>query len=74
MMEYDGDAHIPPHFLVQPPAIDHVISEYLCAEKVKTFAVSETRSSAMLLTSGTATVPVISMNHWKICGDTFRQD
>lgn len=43
MMEYDGDAHIPPHFLVQPPAIDHVISEYLCAEKVKSFAVSETQ-------------------------------
>jgi 2,3-bisphosphoglycerate-independent phosphoglycerate mutase len=43
MMEYDGDAHIPPNFLVQPPAIDHVISEYLCAEKIKTFAVSETQ-------------------------------
>jgi 2,3-bisphosphoglycerate-independent phosphoglycerate mutase len=43
MMEYDGDAHIPPHFLVQPPAIDRVISEYLCAENVKTFAVSETQ-------------------------------
>jgi 2,3-bisphosphoglycerate-independent phosphoglycerate mutase len=43
MMQYDGDAHIPPHFLVQPPAIDRVISEYLCAENVKTFAVSETQ-------------------------------
>lgn len=43
MMEYDGDAHIPPNFLVQPPVIDHVISEYLCAEKIKTFAVSETQ-------------------------------
>lgn len=43
MMEYDGDAHIPPNFLVQPPAIDRVISEYLCAAKVKTFAVSETQ-------------------------------
>lgn len=43
MMEYDGDAHIPPHFLVQPPAIDRVISEYLCAQNVKTFAVSETQ-------------------------------
>jgi 2,3-bisphosphoglycerate-independent phosphoglycerate mutase len=43
MMEYDGDAHIPPHFLVQPPAIGRTISEYLCAEKVKTFAVSETQ-------------------------------
>ncbi len=43
IMEYDGDAHIPPHFLVQPPAIDNVISEYLCAEKIRTFAVSETQ-------------------------------
>lgn len=43
MMEYDGDAHIPAHFLVQPPAIDHVISEYLCAERIKTFAISETQ-------------------------------
>jgi 2,3-bisphosphoglycerate-independent phosphoglycerate mutase len=43
MMEYDGDAHIPPNFLVQPPAIDNTISEYLCAQKVKTFAVSETQ-------------------------------
>jgi len=43
MMEYDGDAHIPPNFLVQPPAIDRVIGEYLCAEKVKSFAVSETQ-------------------------------
>ena len=43
MMEYDGDAHIPPNFLVQPPAIDRVVSEYLCAAGVKTFAVSETQ-------------------------------
>lgn len=43
MMEYDGDTHIPPNFLVQPPAIDRTISEYLCSEKVKMFAVSETQ-------------------------------
>ncbi len=43
MMEYDGDAHIPPNFLVQPPEIDNVVSEYLAAEKVKSFAVSETQ-------------------------------
>jgi 2,3-bisphosphoglycerate-independent phosphoglycerate mutase len=43
MMEYDGDAHIPKDFLVYPPAITNTISEYLCAEKVKTFAVSETQ-------------------------------
>jgi len=43
MMEYDGDSHIPPNFLVQPPSIDRVLSEYLCAEGIKTFAVSETQ-------------------------------
>ena len=43
MMEYDGDAHIPPNFLVQPPAIDRVVTEYLCAEGIKSFAVSETQ-------------------------------
>jgi len=43
MMEYDGDTHIPPNFLVQPPAIERTISEYLCNEKINTFAVSETQ-------------------------------
>ena len=43
IMEYDGDTHMPPHFLVQPPAIDQTISEYLCAEKIRSFAISETQ-------------------------------
>jgi 2,3-bisphosphoglycerate-independent phosphoglycerate mutase len=43
MMEYDGDAHIPPRFLVHPPVIDRTLSEYLCAEGLKSFAVSETQ-------------------------------
>ncbi|MBW1819382.1 MAG: 2,3-bisphosphoglycerate-independent phosphoglycerate mutase [Deltaproteobacteria bacterium] len=43
MMEYDGDTHLPPHFLVQPPAIDRTVSQYLCAEGVRSFAVSETQ-------------------------------
>ncbi|RLB44148.1 MAG: 2,3-bisphosphoglycerate-independent phosphoglycerate mutase [Deltaproteobacteria bacterium] len=43
MMEYDGDLHIPPNFLVMPPAIDRTISEYLCAEGVTSFAISETQ-------------------------------
>lgn len=43
MMEYDGDTHIPPEFLVQPPVIDNTISEYLCAEQVTMFAISETQ-------------------------------
>ncbi len=43
MMEYDGDTHIPPNYLVSPPDIERTVSEYLCAERVKSFAVSETQ-------------------------------
>jgi 2,3-bisphosphoglycerate-independent phosphoglycerate mutase len=43
MMEYDGDTHMPPDFLVLPPDIDRTVSEYLCAEKVTSFAISETQ-------------------------------
>ncbi|MEI7812082.1 MAG: 2,3-bisphosphoglycerate-independent phosphoglycerate mutase [Ignavibacteria bacterium] len=43
MMEYDGDLHIPKNYLVTPPEIDCTVSEYLCAEKVTSFAISETQ-------------------------------
>jgi len=43
MMQYDGDTHMPPDFLVQPPAIDRTVGEYLCAEKIGSFAISETQ-------------------------------
>ncbi|MGE5499451.1 MAG: 2,3-bisphosphoglycerate-independent phosphoglycerate mutase [Syntrophothermus sp.] len=43
MMEYDGDLHIPSNYLVTPPEIDCTVSEYLCAEKVPSFAISETQ-------------------------------
>jgi 2,3-bisphosphoglycerate-independent phosphoglycerate mutase len=43
MMEYDGDAKIPSHYLVEPPAIDHTLSDYLCANKIRSFAISETQ-------------------------------
>ncbi len=43
MMQYDGDAHIPANYLVEPPAIDNTLSEYLCAAKVTSYAVSETQ-------------------------------
>jgi 2,3-bisphosphoglycerate-independent phosphoglycerate mutase len=43
MMEYDGDLHIPANFLVSPPEIDRTMSEYLCTEKIKMFAISETQ-------------------------------
>jgi len=43
MMEYDGDLHIPKNYVVEPPQIDRTVSEYLCAEKVNMFAISETQ-------------------------------
>ncbi|MBP8976118.1 MAG: 2,3-bisphosphoglycerate-independent phosphoglycerate mutase [Bacteroidetes bacterium] len=43
MMQYDGDLKLPTKFLVQPPSIDRTVSEYLCAEGVPSFAISETQ-------------------------------
>lgn len=43
MLQYDGDLHIPKNFLVAPPQIDRTIGQYLCAENVKSFAISETQ-------------------------------
>ncbi len=43
MLEYDGDLHVPSRYLVEPPSIDRTVSEYLCAEGVRSFAVSETQ-------------------------------
>ncbi|MFP5487186.1 MAG: 2,3-bisphosphoglycerate-independent phosphoglycerate mutase [Acidimicrobiia bacterium] len=43
MLQYDGDAFVPKQYLVAPPAIDRTMSEYLCAEGVRSFAVSETQ-------------------------------
>ena len=43
MMEYDGDLHVPKHYLVSPPAIDRTMDEYLCASGVRQLAVSETQ-------------------------------
>jgi 2,3-bisphosphoglycerate-independent phosphoglycerate mutase len=43
MMQYDGDAQIPKQFLVEPPAIDCTVSQYLCAAGVTSYAISETQ-------------------------------
>ena len=43
MMQYDGDAHIPKKFLVNPPGISRTVDEYLVREGVKQFAISETQ-------------------------------
>jgi len=43
MMEYDGDLKIPGKYLVNPPAIDRTLGEYLAASDVTQFALSETQ-------------------------------
>ncbi|MCP4961654.1 MAG: 2,3-bisphosphoglycerate-independent phosphoglycerate mutase [Actinomycetia bacterium] len=43
MLQYDGDLLVPANYLVAPPAIDHTMGEYLCANGVPSFAVSETQ-------------------------------
>ena len=43
MLQYDGDEMIPDQYLVNPPDIDRTMGEYLCAQGVKSFAVSETQ-------------------------------
>ncbi len=43
MLQYDGDALIPKNYLVEPPAIDNTMGEYLCAAGVRSFAISETQ-------------------------------
>jgi 2,3-bisphosphoglycerate-independent phosphoglycerate mutase len=43
MMEYDGDTHIPKHYLVEPPAIERTMGEFLVACGVPQLAISETQ-------------------------------
>jgi 2,3-bisphosphoglycerate-independent phosphoglycerate mutase len=43
MMQYDGDEHIPERFLVNPPAIDRTLGEFLASNGVYQHACSETQ-------------------------------
>jgi 2,3-bisphosphoglycerate-independent phosphoglycerate mutase len=43
MMQYDGDAKIPGTYLVDPPAIDRTVGQYLAAAGVRSYAISETQ-------------------------------
>lgn len=43
LLQYDGDLNVPRNYLVNPPKIDSTMVEFMCAEKLKTFAVSETQ-------------------------------
>ncbi|HEY4175256.1 MAG TPA: 2,3-bisphosphoglycerate-independent phosphoglycerate mutase, partial [Kofleriaceae bacterium] len=43
MMEYDGDLHIPQHYLVSPPEIERPLSEILSTSQISQLAISETQ-------------------------------
>jgi 2,3-bisphosphoglycerate-independent phosphoglycerate mutase len=43
MMEYDGDLHIPRHFLVSPPEIECPMGELLSGAHISQLAISETQ-------------------------------
>ncbi|MBX2848150.1 MAG: 2,3-bisphosphoglycerate-independent phosphoglycerate mutase, partial [Acidiferrobacterales bacterium] len=43
MLQYDGDEFVPNNYLVNPPDIDRTMGEFLCAEGIKSFAISETQ-------------------------------
>lgn len=43
MLEYDGDLHIPSHYLVSPPNITNTLTEFLVAQGLKEYASAETQ-------------------------------
>ncbi len=43
LMQYDGDAAIPKHFLVEPPVIGNTIGQFMCANGITSYAISETQ-------------------------------
>lgn len=43
LLQYDGDLQVPANYLVDPPAIDATMGEYLAAEGLRCFAISETQ-------------------------------
>ena len=43
MLEYDGDAHIPSRFLVEPPCIENTLTELCVAHGINEYALSETQ-------------------------------
>ena len=61
MMEYDGDLHVPKHYLVHAAAIERTLGEYLGAQRRRASSRSaRRRSSATSPTSGTATAAACS--------------
>ncbi|MHA1221330.1 MAG: 2,3-bisphosphoglycerate-independent phosphoglycerate mutase, partial [Candidatus Heimdallarchaeota archaeon] len=42
LLEYDGDKHVPKQYLVSPPDIQNILSDYCCANDISSFAIAET--------------------------------
>ncbi|NHJ46741.1 MAG: 2,3-bisphosphoglycerate-independent phosphoglycerate mutase [Asgard group archaeon] len=42
LLEYDGDEHIPKQYLVPPPDIKDILSDYCCANNITSYAIAET--------------------------------
>ncbi len=43
MLEYDGDLHIPSHYLVNPPQIQNTLTEFLVSKGINEYASAETQ-------------------------------
>lgn len=43
MLEYDGDLHIPSHYLVEPPQFKNTLTEFLVDTNINQYAISETQ-------------------------------
>ncbi len=43
MLEYDGDAKIPRRYLIAPPVLEKTLGDYLAANGIRQFAMSETQ-------------------------------
>lgn len=43
MLQYDGDLKLPTNFLVEPPHIEHTLSEFLVNKGINSYACSETQ-------------------------------
>ena len=43
MLQYDGDAHIPTSYLVEPPVIQNTLTELLVRNGIREYALSETQ-------------------------------
>jgi 2,3-bisphosphoglycerate-independent phosphoglycerate mutase len=68
MMRYDGDTHLPAKYLVEPPAIDRTVSDYLAAAGIASFAVSETQKYGHVtyFFNGNCSEPADpALEHWR---------